>query len=183
MDVRHFVEAGWTGGHSYCVPADIYGPIVRDNIVIACADVVILHDGKILLVRRRIQPAKGQWWVIGGKMNPGESLAETAVRHLKRDMQIVVPASQLIYLDVYSTVFARREEPEANHGTHTMNFTFAAVLTASEVAGIQLTEREYEGKNAWQWFTPDEILAGVASVRLHPVLSAIVGRLQELHLL
>ena len=44
------------------------------------ASVVIVADGAILLVQRGHEPQLGRWSVPGGRVEPGETLAEAAAR-------------------------------------------------------------------------------------------------------
>jgi 8-oxo-dGTP diphosphatase len=46
----------------------------------AGAGVVIVDDGAILLVQRGHEPQLGRWSVPGGRVEPGETLAEAAAR-------------------------------------------------------------------------------------------------------
>lgn len=50
------------------------------RIVRAAAAVVVREDGRLLLVRRGREPQRGRWSVPGGKVEPGETVAEAAVR-------------------------------------------------------------------------------------------------------
>jgi acetyl-CoA carboxylase carboxyl transferase subunit beta len=49
------------------------------NLILG-ASAVIVADGAILLVQRGHEPQLGRWSVPGGKLEPGETLAETAAR-------------------------------------------------------------------------------------------------------
>ena len=61
------------------IPWSLYEQIL-DNMPIACVDVAILHDGKVLLVKRLDEPAKGQYWLPGGRVLKGEMLRDAAIR-------------------------------------------------------------------------------------------------------
>lgn len=50
------------------------------RIVRAAAAVVVRGDGRLLLVRRGREPQRGRWSVPGGKVEPGETVAQAAVR-------------------------------------------------------------------------------------------------------
>ena len=53
---------------------------VRVAHLILGASVVIVADGAILLVQRGHEPQLGRWSVPGGRVEPGETLAEAAAR-------------------------------------------------------------------------------------------------------
>lgn len=50
------------------------------RIVRAAAAVVVGADGRLLLIRRGTEPQRGRWSVPGGRVEPGETVAEAAVR-------------------------------------------------------------------------------------------------------
>lgn len=50
------------------------------RIVRAAAAVVVREDGRLLLIRRGTEPQRGRWSVPGGRVEPGETVAEAAVR-------------------------------------------------------------------------------------------------------
>lgn len=52
------------------------------RIVQAAAAVVVREDGRLLLVRRGREPQRGRWSVPGGKLEPGETPAQAAVREV-----------------------------------------------------------------------------------------------------
>jgi 8-oxo-dGTP pyrophosphatase MutT (NUDIX family) len=59
----------------------------RDRIlnVVLCA---LVKDGKILLIKRVKDPYKGHWGLVGGKMEFGEFVEETAVREFYEETGI-----------------------------------------------------------------------------------------------
>jgi mutator protein MutT len=46
---------------------------------------VAVHDDRLLLIRRGRGPAQGFWSVPGGRVDPGETLAEAVVRELAEE--------------------------------------------------------------------------------------------------
>ena len=61
------------------IDQELYDQILL-HVPISCVDVVIVHDGGVLLVRRNNPPACGEWWVPGGRVMKGETLREAARR-------------------------------------------------------------------------------------------------------
>ena len=47
---------------------------------IACLDLVIIQSGKVLLVKRNKEPAKGQFWLPGGRIFRNETFDDAAKR-------------------------------------------------------------------------------------------------------
>jgi 8-oxo-dGTP diphosphatase len=50
-----------------------------------CVGAIVVDDGRLLLVRRGHDPAAGSWSVPGGRVEPGETLAEAVVRELAEE--------------------------------------------------------------------------------------------------
>lgn len=59
--------------------------------------VVIVRDGKILLIKRRNEPGKGLWAVPGGKVEYGETLRDAAVREVKEETGLDIVVGPLIW--------------------------------------------------------------------------------------
>jgi 8-oxo-dGTP diphosphatase len=59
---------------------------------------VVVHDGRVLLVRRGREPLKGHWTLPGGVLEVGESLAEGVAREVKEETGLDVEPVELIEL-------------------------------------------------------------------------------------
>lgn len=51
-------------------------------MILAAAAIVFDAEGRVLLVRRGQAPARGTWTVPGGRVEPGESVHDAALREL-----------------------------------------------------------------------------------------------------
>ncbi|HFC11819.1 MAG TPA: NUDIX domain-containing protein [Anaerolineae bacterium] len=69
------------------IPQSLYDQILQ-NIPIACVDIAIVAKGRVLLVLRDDAPAKGEWWVPGGRVLKGEMMRETAARKAREEVGI-----------------------------------------------------------------------------------------------
>ena len=66
-----------------------------ESSVVPCVGAVVRDDqGRLLLVRRGTEPGRGQWSVPGGRVEPGESGPQAAVREVLEEtgLQVVVGA-------------------------------------------------------------------------------------------
>jgi 8-oxo-dGTP diphosphatase len=63
------------------------------------ADCVVVHEGDVLLIRRKKDPYKGQWALPGGYINKGEKSKDAAARELLEETGLV--AEDLRYVGVY----------------------------------------------------------------------------------
>jgi len=55
------------------------------NLILACHDVFIKHNGGILLVKRRTKPAINTWWPLGGRILKGYSNEESLRKKVKSE--------------------------------------------------------------------------------------------------
>ena len=68
----------------------------RENFPLICSDGVILNNGKVLLIKRKIKPFKGFWTIPGGHIDFGETSQESLIREIKEETNIDVEVVNLI---------------------------------------------------------------------------------------
>ncbi|HKN23195.1 MAG TPA: NUDIX hydrolase [Terracidiphilus sp.] len=59
---------------------------------------VVVHEGRVLLVRRGSEPLKGHWTLPGGVLEVGETLVEGVVREVHEETGLVVEPLELVEL-------------------------------------------------------------------------------------
>lgn len=52
---------------------------------VLAASIAVFREGQVLLARRAKPPAEGRWSLPGGRVEPGETLAEAALRELSEE--------------------------------------------------------------------------------------------------
>jgi 8-oxo-dGTP diphosphatase len=67
---------------------------------------VVIHRGRVLLIRRGGEPLKGEWSIPGGLVELGEELAEGARRELKEETGLDVEPLEI--LEVFDRIFRER---------------------------------------------------------------------------
>jgi 8-oxo-dGTP diphosphatase len=70
---------------------------------------VILHEGKVVLVKRRYEPLAGRWSLPGGALELGETLEEGVAREIEEETGLKVAVGPVI------EVFDRITTDEAKH--------------------------------------------------------------------
>jgi len=96
-------------------------------------DVIIIKDGKVLLVKRKHPPFVGSWALPGGYTEYGrENLQQTVIRELKEETNLIVKEEDLELLGVYS-------DPGRDPRGHVISHVYIAkeflgVLTAGDDA-------------------------------------------------
>lgn len=53
------------------------------------ASIAVIRDGRVLLAARANEPLRGVWTLPGGLVEPGETLAEAALRELAEEVGVV----------------------------------------------------------------------------------------------
>lgn len=54
------------------------------------ASVCIVRDGRILLIKRAFAPYQNLWTFPGGRMDPGETIEQCAIREVQEELGIVI---------------------------------------------------------------------------------------------
>jgi len=93
---------------------------IQEVLPICCVDLVIKNSqGEFLLVKRKNRPAKGQWWVVGGRVKKGERLEKAVLRKAKEETGLDVVLKK--QLGAKETIF--RKGPFGKN-VHTINIIF-----------------------------------------------------------
>lgn len=122
-----------------------------------CVGVLIIDQGKLLLVKRAIEPFKGYWDIPGGFLEPGEHPETGAVREILEETDLHIQLGKLlgIFMDVYETT-----------GDPTLNLFYTAVVTGGEArAGSDAAHVH--------WFDLDALPEQIAFKSAHKVLALL----------
>lgn len=60
------------------------------------AAAIVVHEGRVLLVRRRVSEGRLSWQFPAGKVEPGESREDAAVRETQEETGLMVKPVQLL---------------------------------------------------------------------------------------
>jgi 8-oxo-dGTP diphosphatase len=68
-----------------------------------CVGVFVLEEGRVLLVRRSVEPFKEYWDIPGGFLEEGEHPEQGAVREIKEETGLIVEPTKIlgIFMDKY----------------------------------------------------------------------------------
>jgi 8-oxo-dGTP diphosphatase len=106
---------------------------------------IIIRDGKILLVKRGVEPSIGLWAIPGGTLKLGETLQECAAREILEETGITIKIGACVYVFDF---FQRDEKDKIKY--HFVVVDFAGEYVCGEPKG---------GDDAVEarWFTPEEL--------------------------
>lgn len=103
------------------------------------ASAVITHEGKVLLVRRRVKEGDLSWQFPGGEVEPGESAGKAAVREVSEETGLVV---------IDSKVLGERIHPNTGR---------AMIYVACQVASGEATVVDDDELDALAWVGAAEL--------------------------
>lgn len=141
--IGEYIETGYEG-HQDFIPENIYTTVL-DNVVIACVDILLIYENKVILVKRTQHP-HADWWLLGGRMRTGEKVNDSAHRLVLTESKLAIDEDRFTFLTVYVAAWnLRAHEPEQN-GTHTISVVLRATLTHDEYNRIVLNQECSESK-------------------------------------
>ena len=89
------------------IPSNLYNQIMK-LIPITSVEAIIVMDKALLFLRRKNQPAKGQWWFAGGRIRIGESFEQALHREVKEETGLEISSHK--FVNVHSRVFLQRHD-------------------------------------------------------------------------
>jgi ADP-ribose pyrophosphatase YjhB (NUDIX family) len=100
------------------VPEELYSRIVQ-VMPIPCVDLLVTdREGRVLLIKRKHEPAAGQWWFPGGRVHFGETRAAAAVRKLKEECGLHAAFAE--ELGTYDVILDASAAGYMSHGITTL---------------------------------------------------------------
>lgn len=57
---------------------------------------IVVHEGKVVVIRRANEPLKGEWSIPGGKVELGETVAQAVVREVREETGLQVEPAALV---------------------------------------------------------------------------------------
>jgi ADP-ribose pyrophosphatase YjhB (NUDIX family) len=118
---------------------------------IIAASVAIVRKDDLLLIQRNRPPSEGLWTLPGGRLEPGETLEQCAVREVREEMGLMV--------------FALRPLRRLRHGPFELQ-VFATQAYDGEIAADPAEVR------AWRWIKPHNMSGLPTTPGLHEVVAA-----------
>jgi ADP-ribose pyrophosphatase YjhB (NUDIX family) len=114
----------------------------------SAAGALIVHDGKLLLQRRAIEPWLGAWCAPGGFCDAGEDLASAAVREAFEEAGLRIELTG--YLGQWVDVYYAGTDDGADPSYACVSYFHARVVGSPEV-------RIDVESDAIGWFDPDDL--------------------------
>lgn len=128
----------------------------------ACVAILIIKEKNILLARRGIEPAKGQWDIPGGFADVGESIEETVIREALEETTLQVQVKE--YLGSVPDFYGPRQTP-------TMNLCFLVEVLEGE-------PKPRDDVEALVWFSIEKLPKKMAFAHQEQVIQLLKERLR-----
>ncbi len=109
---------------------------------------LILHEGRVLLVQRAVDPAQGKWSLPGGYMDAGEMPLEALQRELNEEVGLTVEIGRL--LDIF---------PMVNDGGERVGIVLAFKAGPAGSAAIPYVADDVQAAG---WYRPEELPSEIA---------------------
>ena len=119
---------------------------------IVAVGAVVIHQNRLLLVRRGQQPAKGDWAIPGGRVELGERMQAAAAREVLEETGVSIRPGELIYY--FETI---QPDQDGKIQFHYVIFDFMATYLEGE------PKPQDDALDA-RWITPTEI----HTIKLNP---------------
>lgn len=116
---------------------------------IPCVDLLVMDDiGRILLLRRKNEPAAGQWWFPGGRVQFKETRAQAARRKLKEECGL--ESFQIEELGTDDVIF---EMPDDLNPRHVISTLFRALVRSGENVVLDSQSHDSDWRMPGEWLS------------------------------
>ena len=136
-DIKEQVKGrkGW-------IPPSIYKEITK-RIPILCVELIIYNkDGKVLLLKRKLPPLQGSWWLPGSGVRLDEKLEKAAVRVAAEELGLKAGDLRLIRQTGIMQMFFRRGYFE--NPCHTVSIVFLMMLEGEREIRLDFQSADYK---------------------------------------
>lgn len=100
--------------HDELLPEALYTDFIA-AMPEACVDVVVEHEGDVLVCRRENEPAKGEWFWPGGRLFKGEALPAAARRVADEELGIDVESVEQLGANAHRWDRSEQSDGVARH--------------------------------------------------------------------
>jgi len=117
--------------------------------------VVLVEDGRILLIQRGREPGRGLWAVPGGKVRHGEPMKEAARREMREETGLEVEVGEVVWVGEF-----------IEDGHHLVLIDFSGIRTGGEL-------RPGDDADDARWVAFDEISEYQLTLTMHDLVDTL----------
>jgi len=126
------------------IPVEEYKKIM-ELMPIFCVDIVLAHKGKVLLVKRKNEPAKEEFWFIGGRVFKNEKMKDAAIRKVKEEVGL--DAEIVRQVGAYEFMSDKAVFPDIKTGIHSPVVLFLIKLLNDQEVKLDDASSEFKWIN------------------------------------
>lgn len=124
------------------------------------ASVAIVRDGKVLLIKRAFAPYQHLWTLPGGRMEPGETIEQCAIREVQEELALTIRNPRPVLVQALG-----------RDGTYRL-----AVFATRDYSGLVRASDEIADH---KWVDPTALISFRTTSRLDDVLARAFAVLAE----
>jgi len=152
------------------IPDDDFLSVVSKTPLISVDLILRSSGGKVLLGRRNNRPAKGFWFVPGGRILKDERLADALVRVVTRELGAAVPVTGWRSMGIYEHLY-----PDNFAGADGISTHYVVLPHQLDLDSVVVLESD-DQHEALRWFSVDELMV---HDEVHPYTKAYFARPAE----
>lgn len=117
--------------------------------------VVLVEDGRILLIQRGREPGRGLWAVPGGKVRHGEAMKDAARREMREETGLEVEVGEVVWVGEF-----------IEDGHHLVLIDFSGTRTGGEL-------RPGDDADDARWVAFDEVAEYALTLTMHDLVDTL----------
>ena len=129
------------------LPLDVFRCIV-DNAPLVSVDLLLFHEGKVLLGKRKNPPAWGCWFTLGGRVIKNERISD-AIHRIAKEEAGWTPKSAPEFVGVFEHLY--EDGVFYDVSTHYINLAYRFEVE-------ELKELPTDQHYGYRWFDVEELL-------------------------
>lgn len=111
---------------------------IQTVMPIVCVDLLIIFNGRCLLLKRSCEPVRGQYWFPGGRIFKMETIQKAVTRKAKEEVGLDCTFQEIV--SVEETIFEKTDKMHTD--IHTVNI--CCKLTTLSVRDLNIDEHHTE---------------------------------------
>lgn len=108
--------------------AQVFAQVVKHAPLVSIDLILQDPQGRIFLGCRRNRPAKGKWFVLGGRIRKGERFDHALRRIVREELGVETISSDAEFLGVFEHFYEDNFASEAGFGTHIVVLAYKLVF-------------------------------------------------------
>ncbi len=134
------------------LPADTFRTVVASTPLVSIDLLVRDGEGRYLVGQRRNPPARGSWFVPGGRIRKNERLADALARLCEEELGSGTRVRDAVFRGAYEHFYDVNFAGEPGASTHYVVLAYEMALEATD--GLPQAQH-----GAYRWLTPAQLLA------------------------